>query len=581
MTSVPTVPSRVASRPRALPALLLAPVALLFFLRLGALPLLEPDEGRYTEIPREMLASGDLVTPRLDGVLYFEKPPLYYWLTAAAETLVGPSELAGRLWSALLGLAGALVAARLAATMAGPQAGRAALVVLATSPLYLGLARLAIIDMTVACFVTLTLACFWWLHRADSERRARRFGYGMFAAAALAALAKGLIGIVIPGAVVLLYLLATGGWRVLRRVPWAGGIALFLAVAAPWHVAMALRHPRFLWFYFVHEHFLRFATDATHRWEPAWFFVPVLVGGFLPWTGLLPAAAAQLRRRRPEAVFLLAWAGFVFAFFSASHSKLIPYVLPALPPLAVLAGLVLGDAAEEPAASRGAVRRWAGRGLAAGALAVGLLAVALAAIGSGRWPRLAGGRVPVGSPALGWVLAAGALAAALTAAGLGWRGRPRRAFLPAAAAAALLFFALASIAERLPGERTTRDLAARLAARLEPGDVVAAYRDYPQSLPPYLGRTIDVVDYRGELDFGISSLPETERRQRFPSAAELGERWRSPGRIYLVTEERDLARLQEAGIDPGPVLDRQGRRVLLSNRLPVHAPEGAAAEAPR
>jgi 4-amino-4-deoxy-L-arabinose transferase-like glycosyltransferase len=581
MTSVPTAPSRAARRPGlvrwGLPALLAA----LFFVRLGALPLLEPDEGRYTEIPREMLASADLATPRLDGVLYFEKPPLYYWLTASAEAVLGPSELAGRLWSALLGLLGALVAGRLAATMvregrngggdldAAPAAGRIATVALATSPLYLGLARLAIIDMTVSFFVTLTLACFWWLRGAGSDRRARRFGYAMFAAAAMAALAKGLIAIVIPGAVVLIFLVATGGWRVLGRVPWVGGIALFLAIAAPWHVWMALHHPRFLWFYFVHEHFLRFATDATHRWEPAWFFVPVVLGGFLPWAGLLPAIARRISRRRPEVVFLVVWAAFVFLFFSASHSKLIPYVLPCLPPLAVLAGLELGGADGRPPG------RLAGWGLAAGSLAVAGLAALLAAIGSGHWPELAGGRVPAGSPTLGWALAGGSCLAALAAAAIGFRDRPRRAFAPAAVAAGLLFFALAAIAERLPGERTTRDLAARLAARLEPGDEVASYRDYPQSLPPYLGRVIDVVDYRGELDFGISQLPEAERLRRFPTAEEFRERWRSPGRIFLVTEERDLPRMREAGMDPGPVLDRQGRRVLLSNRLPVHGTGGA------
>ena len=141
---------------------------MLVFWNLGGAPLLEPDEGRYTEIPREMLATGDFVTPHLDGVLYFEKPPLHYWLTAAAIRLLGLSAFSARLWSAIFGLAGAALAYGLGAAMGGRRAGAVAAVALGTSPFWVGLARLATLDMTVTFFLTATLGVL--LARAPRRR---------------------------------------------------------------------------------------------------------------------------------------------------------------------------------------------------------------------------------------------------------------------------------------------------------------------------------------------------------------------------------------------------------------------------
>ncbi len=159
---------------RLLPALVVACLVVLVFWNLGGAPLLEPDEGRYTEIPREMLATGDLVTPHLDGVLYFEKPPLHYWLTAAAIRLLGLSAFSARLWSAIFGLAGLALVFGLGAAMGGRRAGAVAAAALGTSPLWVGLARLATLDMTVTFFLTATLACFWLAHRAPPGGRERR-----------------------------------------------------------------------------------------------------------------------------------------------------------------------------------------------------------------------------------------------------------------------------------------------------------------------------------------------------------------------------------------------------------------------
>jgi 4-amino-4-deoxy-L-arabinose transferase-like glycosyltransferase len=565
-----------AAPPRAwLPRLALAAgVVLLFFGSLGSYPLLEPDEGRYAEIPREMLVRGDFVTPRLNGVLYFEKPPLYYWLNAAALSLPGDPATLARLAGALFGLAGIGLAWQLGASIGGGRAGVTAALVLGSSPLWIALSRATIIDMTLTFFLSATLTAFWLAQAKErGERGECALWYGMFAAAALATLAKGLIGFVIPGAVIFFYLVFARRWRLLLKVPWVGGTALFLALALPWHLLAARRNPDFLWFYFVHEHFQRYATAEARRPAPAWFFVAVLALGLLPWSGVLPAAARLFRRRTPETprlrddrpglIFLACWAGFVLLFFSASQSKLVPYILPAVPPLAVLIALALEGAEADRQA-----RAWVRAGGAVGALLLAVLAAGLVAV------------------ALGWVKAAGAvllpgvltlafptLIACLLSAGLWWRGR-LRSLAALALAPALLVICLVALAPAAVARISAEPIAGFLAPRLQVGDEVYAYHCYPQTLPVYLRRQIGVVDYQGELAFGIGHLPAQERARRFPTAGEFLPTWRSAKTVYLVLERENLARMTRDGLAPGPILMRQEKYLLMTNRpaSPAAAP---------
>ncbi len=534
----------------------------LFAWRLGSIPLLEPDEGRYAEIPREMLAAGDYVTPRLDGVLYFEKPALYYWLTAASIRVFGLNEIACRLPSTLLGLGGLLLAAALARSLAGRGSELPAAFMLGSSPVYFALSRVNSIDMTVSFFIGATLTCFWFAAESPPGGRRLWSWYGCFLAAALAVLSKGLIGVVIPGMVVFLYLAATRGWRLLRQVPWLGGLTLFTAVAVPWHVLVAQRNPSFLWFYFVHEHFLRYATNVADRQEPWWFLLAVLALGALPWTGLLAALAAPSVRKalEPRAhrglLFLVLWAGFVLVFFSISKSKLVPYVLPSFLPLSVLAAMAWREATVRALgpAGRGVL------GLAAALLATLFGAVLWMASGGGaQWTE--GQELPA---AVGFAAAAGALAASVAMFGA-WRGR-LRIWLSAAAAAALSLLLCLLLTAPLAGERRSgKAMAEYLAAHAAPQDRVISFAAYPQTLPVYLGRTIDVTEFIGELEFGIGQLSAAERAARFLSAEQLASVWASGATIHLVTEERAIDKLRRSGLDPGPVVFRAGRYVLFAN----------------
>jgi 4-amino-4-deoxy-L-arabinose transferase-like glycosyltransferase len=538
----------------------------LHFVGLGAAPLLEPDEGRYLEIPREMVVSSDWVTPRLDGVLYFEKPPLYYWLNALAIELLGPTEVAARCWNACFGVAGVLLTLLLGVRLGGRGAGVIAAGVLGTSPYWVGLARLNSIDMTLTFFITATLVAFYLAQEAGPGWRARLLWWAASAAAALAVLAKGLVGLVIPAAVAGMFVVLTRRWDVLRRVPWVTGGALFLVIAVPWHLLAAGRNPDFAWFYFVHEHVLRYATASADRHEAWWLFLGVLALGLAPFSGLIGGGLTllpwrQVWRRLPEhpgVVFLWCWAGFVVAFFSVSQSKLVPYVLPAMPALAVLLALAATVALEKgrdaSVVSRG--------GAVAGALVAGLLGCAFLVAGLGRVARLGlgGQRWPV-------LLASGALVvgSAVVLALSAWLGRWRPALAAGGVAAALLTVTALGLEPRLGEERSSKALAAALKPLLNPGDLVFSYRDFHESLPVYLQQTVGVVGSRGELAFGISHLTPEERRRRFPTAEELRPTWDSPQRVWLACNADAPRRLAADGLGHFRVVWSSEGRALVVN----------------
>jgi 4-amino-4-deoxy-L-arabinose transferase-like glycosyltransferase len=551
----PTAPPR----PAYVRLILAACALLLFFGGLGAFPLLEPDEGRYAEIPREMLAMRDFVTPRLNGVLYFEKPPLYYWLNAAALSVLDRPEVACRLASAFFGLAGVGLAWILGRSLGGRRTALLSAVVLGTSPLWLILSRADIIDMTLSFFLSATLVCFWLAQEREKRAPGERLAwYGMFLAAALATLTKGLIGFVIPGAVIFFYLLFARRWRLLLRVPWIGGIALFLLVAAPWHVLAARHNPDFLWYYFVHEHFLRYATPEANRHQPAWYFAAAIALGLLPWSGLLPAAGRLYRRGagrlrdRPGLVFLACWAGFVFLFFSASQSKLLPYILPAFPPLAVLISLGMEEKGGRSLALR--------IGGALGALVLTALAAACLWASLGKVERFSSAFTPTlfffALPAL----AAGLLAIVL------WARQGARRIWVMAAVPALILGCLWALAPRIARRNSAAEIGRVLASRVRPGDEVYAYRCYPQTVPVYTRRLIGAVAFVGELEFGIGHLSPAERSRRFPTAEQFRPLWDSGKIVYLVLEKSDLPRMRGDGLAPGPVLIEREKYLLMTNR---------------
>jgi len=304
-------------------------------------PLMLPDEGRYVGVAWEMLQRGDWLVPTLNGMPFFHKPPLFYWITEAALAVAGPSVWASRL-APLLG-AGLAMGALYGLTLrwGSRELARDALVALLAQPLfYLG-GQFANLDMLVAGCITATIALL-----ADAALSAeaglphRRALLGAYAMAGLGVLAKGLIGVVLPGLVILAWLAARRRLRLLPRLLSLPGLALLAAIAVPWFVAVQQRYDGFLDYFFVVQHFKRFAAGGFNNVRPAWFYAVLLLAFFLPW---LPWVRQLLRRQpaggdgRELRVLMALWAALIVVFFSVPRSKLIGYVLPAVPALAWLA----------------------------------------------------------------------------------------------------------------------------------------------------------------------------------------------------------------------------------------------------
>jgi 4-amino-4-deoxy-L-arabinose transferase-like glycosyltransferase len=315
--------------------------------RLGGVAMIGKDEPRYAEVAREMVASGDWITPHLIGHTWFEKPALPYWLMAAAFKLFGVSELSARLGSALLAALAVAVVFFVGRRAGGERRGLTAALVLSSSALWLAFARGASFDMPLAATMTAALGSFYFFDVARNPRE--RFGWAAAAGAWAGAsmLAKGLAGPLLLGLIVGAYLLVTWSWRRLRpaEVLLAAGAAL--AVASVWYVPVYMKNGwPFVEEFFVQHHFARYLTNKYHHPQPIWFYPVVMLGGMMPWTLLMLAGAPSLwraRRRRAETederltLLALLWTAVPLLFFSLSESKLPGYILPIFPALAVLA----------------------------------------------------------------------------------------------------------------------------------------------------------------------------------------------------------------------------------------------------
>jgi len=516
--------------------------------------LAEPDEARYAEIPREMLASGDFVTPRLNGVPYFEKPPLLYWANAAALRLFGETPWAARLPTRLFGLGTVLTLLFGTAAIGGMPAGLAAAIFYLAAPLGFAFSRVNLTDAPLTFFFTLTL----FLARATLLRReAGRPWILLSALAGIGAaggfLSKGLIAAVLPGAILLSWCVATRRARLLSTLVFGPAALVFLLVAAPWFVLAERHNPGFLHFFFIHEHIQRFATRVSQRPGPIHYFVPVFLGGFL--SGLpfffsslkKPRDRARWRREDPDALFFSLWFAVVFLFFSLSRSKLPPYLMPAFPAAAALAARALFGPRPAGAPS------WR----VAALLATILPAWALLDPTARSWIRdyklapiaVAGFAVLLLGAWAAPRLSRRSTASALAAFAVGWTG----------------FCVMAALAwPRVPPATALHNFsaAAAAAARGERASVLC-YQTYIQGLPWELKSPVPVADYVGELEPQFERRPEV-RDALFWSRDRFWSEWKSGKRYVAIVRNGDLREFKTSEA-PARVLARAPKHVLLAN----------------
>jgi len=504
-----------ASSPPAMPAYASPPVSwrevglvvglalFLFLLRLGAPGLMDPDEGRYAQIAREMLATSDFLTPHLNQVKYLEKPPLVYWLTAAALALFGPTETAARLVPALSAVGGILGLWWFGRRLFSPAAALLGAVILATSLGYLLLGRLLTLDMPLTC-------CLIWglvLGYVTLTRNRRDLLPYAYLALGLGVLVKGPVAVALPALIFVLFALARRDLRLLLRLGSLPGALLFAVVVLPWFILVSLRNPEFPTYFILHEHLGRFLTPQVHAGRPWWYFLALLPVGLLPWSFLLPWSLWDGWRRTrtggptPEYLFLLLWAGVMVAFFSLSHSKLPPYVLPALPPLALIVGQALAGVMasrrfpELPRGLRWSLIIWAG------------LTLPLAAVFAW-WPELALPAPEKIAYLAPFIQSALAILAFMPLVGLlGFR--KHRGALPAILIYGALFLCVLGILGmgKVAEVRSPRALAQVLRSHWQPGEILVGYQVYSQGLSFYSGLPFHLLLSSTELDFGRAHTP--------------------------------------------------------------------------
>ena len=313
----------------------------IMFFQLGSYPLLDPDEPVYAQTPREMLAAGDLLSPRIYGDFWYDKPPMYYWLVAAAAKTFGMGEFAARFPSALFAVTGALFLFFSISRLFNVRVAFFSSLVLATSLEYFYLGKAAVTDMTLNLCLMISLLSFL-------EKRYLLF----YLFSALAVVTKGPIGLFFPAVIAFLYLLLMNRWRELPKMSILPGVLLFAVVAAPWYLLMTYYHGSAFVETFLGFHNVTRFTSPEHASGAVWYyFIPVLLVGFFPWTPILFqslwTALTSNSRERPLLLFFIVWAAVVFLFFSISATKLVSYILPMFPAIAVVAGWYIDQMIEK------------------------------------------------------------------------------------------------------------------------------------------------------------------------------------------------------------------------------------------
>jgi 4-amino-4-deoxy-L-arabinose transferase-like glycosyltransferase len=325
---------------------LIAICLILFFFSLGDRALWDIDEGMHAATSKDMVLSGDWLTPQYNGEKFYDKPPLHNWLVAISFLIFGFTEFAARLPAALLGLGCVMVTYLMGRQIFGSTAAFLSAVVLATSAEYFVLSRVVVHDISLAFFMTLALALFYSGYKNERHRR-RLFLLG-YAALSFSALAKGPVGVLLPVTIIGLFLIFKRQLSFLKEMQIGWGILILFAVAAPWYILISLKDPDYVSYFFINQNLGNFLSKEVRHPEPIYYYIPVLMGGMLPWSTFLPLALFRGFRARGTTyndgtLFALLWFSVIFIFFSIASSKLGTYILPLFPAAALLVGAFLHD----------------------------------------------------------------------------------------------------------------------------------------------------------------------------------------------------------------------------------------------
>lgn len=515
----------------------LAILLLIFYsLWLGSYPLFTPDEGRYSEVAREMIATQDYVTPRVNGIAFLDKPILYYWLQATAIRLFGIKEWALRLFPVLFGVLGCTVTYICGRRLFDRRTGLISAIILATTPLYFGGAHYANLDLEVA--VLISCALLFFITGVCKDKLRHYFLFMAYISAALAFLTKGLIGIAFPTMIAGMWIMLLWQWRILKEIHLLLGIILFAILVWPWYALVQKANPEFLHYFFVTQQVTRFlSTGEFNNPSPFWFYVPIVLVGFFPWTSFLIQALGhairnvwQARHQHQTELYLLLWLLIVFTFFSLPRSKTISYILPVYPALALLVGNYLSLAwnqARQPTIYFGIFN----------ILVIGtFLAGILLTIPHYHWIELAPDFTPY-LKAIAIVYIIGSISSLFML-------RQKKIFplFTITTACSILFLLILTMGATYLNQNTAKPLITHLKTIIQPQDEVISYFKYYQDVPLYLEQRIRIVadwnspniayrdNWMRELWYGI---PFQKTEDWLISEEIFWERWNNNKRVFV------------------------------------------------
>ena len=554
--------------------------------------LVASDEGRYGEIAREMYATGDWVTPRYNGYKYFEKPPLQAWMTAIAYSLFGVGEWQSRLWTGITGyfaiLATGFTAWKLIGGERGVLAGWISAILLASSPMWNVGGHFNTLDMGLSSILSCSLFSLLLAQRAGLSTTARRnWMWLCWAFMALAVLSKGLIGIVIPGMVLVVYTLSTWDWGLWKRLHLFSGLIVFFLIATPWFVLVSLKNPEFPHFFFIHEHWDRFTKDGHNRKGHPLYFIPLILVGFIPWLmqvgqGLMRAWWDRRGDTRDGVVsasngfrplwLCAVWAVMIFLFFSKSQSKLPGYIMPIFPALALLAGLALTSALERMSVNDDA-RSWKRQMVYLTVLLlIGFIGVPYTyQLGNAPYEQLEYQEYAVWI-AIGLILALIILATS-------WRAlrgfdhqdaaHRLRKLTDSFLRAAIAFFVLIQVVglghDTHGRSISGADLAVVVRPYIKPETPVYSIRMLDHTFPFYIQHPTIMVDMQDELEFGINQEPDTWA----PKVSDFAVRWQNDTAPVVVVPLQYLNEIAALNL-PMAEVGRDTRRAVFVK--PTHQP---------
>ena len=536
--------------------------AIVFYSFLGVRTLSIPDEGRYVSIALEMLRTGDWTVPRLNGVQYLYKPPLFYWLNAISLSLVDNIMVASRLVPAIIGWITVLFTYGVAKRFYTKDVAMYSALFMSLSFIWYVGSRSVNLDLAVAGFTAWVM--FSYILGFDETCRYKRniYLYAMYIFSAMAVLTKGFMGIVIPGAVFFLHIALTNNWRALLRLNIPTGIILFFIIIMPWHIMMNGANSEWFDFYIIREHFLRFFTKVHSRYAPMWYFIPIMALGVMPFGAFVMQPLLQIKKywnnRLKDSgidLYLWIWFVFIFVFFSVSSSKLPLYILPIIPALAIMVARFMVsyiNGNHDRCVKISSVFYFLFAGGVGGVLLLfQMFPVFVPETDNASLPE---DFVTMGKPL--WLCAGGLFFHSLISTVCAYMGKRRSAIIVAGLLYLPVIFSLNFIAQDI-NEKSTYDLVQVLKEHRTDNAEVAT-KIFIEDLPAYLNENISVINYSGESNY---FLHYEDISNRYYDSAEFSRRWNSDKKMFLITYNQGTKNWVE-----GKILLRNKMYILRTNK---------------